>query len=282
MSKITNKLNLPKSFINYADSSNVHTYEPNTYSVTELLSGTREIVLRRRHRDEITTDICDMIPALFGTAVHKVLEENGDSNCQQEVQMSTTFGKYILFGICDVLNVEEELIEDYKTCSVSKVMKKDFDDWRKQGLSYAYIQLTKGIIVRHLKFYALMKDWSKIKSLSVSNYPSSPIYIWEMDIQDSDFDYIQGWLKQKFADIEKAESELPECSNEERWYTGDTFAVLKTNKDLRATKVFASEQEAQDFVQNKMNGVGIIQKREGENLKCLYYCDCSKFCQKGV
>ena len=55
---LTNKLNLPQPFVDAA--TNDHEYTEGRYSVTELLGGTCEAILKRRHSDELTDDVADM------------------------------------------------------------------------------------------------------------------------------------------------------------------------------------------------------------------------------
>lgn len=282
---ITNKLNLPAPFVKYA-SQDSHERKPHQYSVTELLQPIRVILLSRMHEDEIERDVADTIPALFGTAVHKVIEENTDpaENTFTEDQMSTTFGEDIVTGRIDYLDLNNATIRDYKTCSVSKVMKQDFEEWRYQLLMYAYlVWKTRGEMIRHLEIIALLKDWSKIKSSTSINYPQSGVYTWRYEIQDSDYDFIEKWMADRLAEINHhiENGSLPECSNEERWYTGDKWAVFKKAGDKRAAKVLDSEQEAHDYITSDCGGVGEIQFREGESTRCKFYCDCCRFCKKG-
>ena len=84
---LTNKLNLPQPFVDAA--TNDHEYTEGRYSVTELLGGTCEAILKRRHDSEITEDVSQRIWAVFGTAVHKVLQEAEATETQlQENWMS--------------------------------------------------------------------------------------------------------------------------------------------------------------------------------------------------
>ena len=72
--KITNKLNLPQPFVDAV--TREYQYKDKQYSVTAILKDVREILLTRRHNDEIEQDVADMIWLIFGTAVHKVLEDS--------------------------------------------------------------------------------------------------------------------------------------------------------------------------------------------------------------
>ena len=280
---ITNKLNLPEAFVR-ATSSDDHKFEPMRFSVTELLLPTKQIVLQREHFDEIKEDVADRIPAMIGTAIHALLEKLAPENVETESKIESQFDQFTLAGKIDCLIVDDQEIDDYKSCSVSKVMKKDFQDWLNQGLMYALlVYLKRNIIIRKFKIYALMKDWSKLKANCSADYPQSAIYVWEYNIQDSDYDYITTFIKNKFNEIQLAmmsHNQL-ECTDEERWYTGTKYAVYKKAGDLKAAKVFDTEEEAHQFITEKCNGTGEIQVRPGEYLKCKYYCNAKEFCNQG-
>ena len=275
--KITNKLNLPEVFVKLATSDKE--YKDHRYSVTELLMPTREIILNRKYAHEIETDVADTIPALFGTAIHKIFEEAEPENA--EVKLETVInGEDTIVGIID--KIRDDAIEDYKTCSVSKVMKQDFDDWKLQGFIYAWMWFLKtGEIKRVFRNRALMKDWSKIKAAMSSDYPKSPIYTYECRIEDSDYDFAERYVHDKLKDIHRAELiNLPECTDSERWYTGTKYAVYKKVGDARAAYVADTEEDAHNYITNRCNGAGEIQVRKGEYLKCNYYCSCNKFCNQ--
>lgn len=272
--KYTNKLNLPEVFVNIYRDRDTKEPIPHRYSVTELLSPIRVIKLSRVYYKEIEEDISECIPALFGSAVHKIFEEHSNKE-EAEVKLEYQIGEDIIVGVID--HVKDDLIEDYKTCSVSKVTKKDFSDHELQIKLYAYLRFKKyNIITRKGKLYYLMKDWSKVKATYSSDYPKSPVYTHEFDIQDSDYDYIEGFIHDRLALINQ--DLLPSCSDEEKWYTGTKYAVFKKAGDKRAAIVCDTEQEAHDYITNKCDGAGEIEVRKGNYLKCDLYCNVSKFC----
>ena len=57
--KITNKMNLPQAFVEMAQSD--YTPTPKQYSATALLKSIREVILERRHGNEIEQDVSDMV-----------------------------------------------------------------------------------------------------------------------------------------------------------------------------------------------------------------------------
>jgi hypothetical protein len=56
---LTNSLNLPQPFVDAATSN--HKYKSDRYSVTEVLGGTCEAILKRRHQGEGDEDVADII-----------------------------------------------------------------------------------------------------------------------------------------------------------------------------------------------------------------------------
>ena len=70
--QITNTLNLPAAFV-HAVSTERHN-APHCYSATTLNKGAKEIVLTDRHYDEITVDASEQVWAVFGTAVHRIMQ----------------------------------------------------------------------------------------------------------------------------------------------------------------------------------------------------------------
>ena len=269
--KITNKQGLPEVFEKIVSSKPP---KPHRYSITELLNPVREIKLTRKFWDDIEMDVTDCVNMLFGSAVHKVFEENSPYE-ESEVKYEVQFGEDTVVGIADV--VKDDEISDYKTATTSK---KDYSDYEEQILAYALLRFKKtGYITRKGKAIVLFKDWSKIKASAGGNYPQSPIYVHMFDIHDSDYDYIEKKIIDKLKLIN--EKEIPECTDEEKWYTGTKYAVYRKAGDKKAAIVCDTEEEAHGYITNKCDGAGEIEVRKGEYLKCKHYCNCYKFCMKG-
>lgn len=266
----TNKLNLPSVFTKIASSKEPI---PHRYGITELLGSTKEIKLTRKHWNDIEIDVSDCVNMLFGSAVHKVFEENSCYE-ESEVKYEVQFGNDIVVGIADV--VKDDEISDYKTATTSK---KDYKDYEEQIMAYALLRFKKtGYITRKGKAIVLFKDWSKIKAASGGNYPQSPIYVHMFDIQDSDYDYIENKIKNKLNILNS--DNIIDCTEEERWYTGTKYAVYKNVSDKKALYVTDNEEDAHNYITNKCNGAAEIQIRRGEYLKCKHYCNCNKFCDQ--
>ena len=275
---ITNKLRLPQQLVNMAKRD--YKFEPNEYRVTQLLKGIRETILERRHYHEIEQDVSDMIWLLFGTAVHSIIEHHKEADHEfKEERIKIRIGNYILSGKFDLYNAETKTITDYKTCSIWKVVNGDYEDWRRQLLIYAYMLQSIGFPVEKAEIIALMKDHSKSQAKIKADYPKQPVKKITFTFTEKDFAEIESWLHQRFEEIAKAEKlpddELPLCTPEERFNSGDKFAVMKKGRKT-ALRVLDSYEKAEEWME--YNGGDYIEVRKGEDKKCQDYCSACEFC----
>lgn len=277
--KITNRSGLPQAFVNMA--TNEYGYKPKRYSVTSLLKGTREILLTRRHDDGIQQDCSDMIWLLFGQAVHSILEKYADKNDYAEKKLAVTLDNgYTVSGILDCYNTKDNIIEDYKTASVWKVMFGDFGDWEKQGLLYDWqLRHAEGIESSKIRFTAILKDWSKNDAKRKSDYPKQPVFVFEFVPTQEKRDWTDNFVREKMDDIIKCEmlkdNELPMCSADERWKNDDKWRVMKKGRKT-ALRVLPTEGEAVEWQYE--NGGDYIEVELGVDRKCAEYCSCCEFC----
>jgi len=266
--KITNHKNLPSAFVNIAEDE--HERKTKHYSVTEILNGTREILLKRRHWDDLTTDVSDMIWAVWGSAVHELLEKHDTTNITELSLKTEIKDGYYLTGRCDLFNEDKHTIEDYKTASVWKVVNEDYEDWHKQGMMYAWLALKNGLIVNEVKFYALLKDWSVSKARYDKNYPQHPIYTYKFDVDSSALREIESFVRTKFDDLiineDTLDNELPVCSEKERWATATKWAVMKKGRKS-AVKLYENKEDLPDVLHPYY-----IEERKGQDKKCENYC----------
>ncbi|MEN6550231.1 MAG: PD-(D/E)XK nuclease family protein [Armatimonadia bacterium] len=276
--KITNHLGLPAPLVAAAASN--YEPDPREWRVTSLLKGTREAVLERRHAAEIERDAADMIWLVFGTAVHTLLAASTETEAQiKEERLRVPVGDYVLTGQFDLYDADEEVVIDYKTASVWKIIYGDFADWRRQLLIYAWILRETGFDCRAGQVVALLKDHSKREAKHRAGYPPYPVYVQRFEFAEADFVECKAWLEAKFAEIKAAEALpdalLPPCTDEERYNDGAKYAVMAKGKK-RALRVLDSREEAEAWI--KSNGGDSIEERPGEDKKCLEYCAAAAFC----
>ena len=274
---VTNRLRLPEAFVK-AVSTTRHN-EAGCFSATTLNKGAKEIILTDRHFDEITVDAADSVWAVWGTAVHALLESQPDNNFHEEsfkVPVSNSF----VTGQVDSYDMENGVINDWKTASVWKVQFNDFKDWRAQGLTYAWLLQQSGLEVKKCRFVALLKDHSKTKAKTDSSYPQSPVFIYEFDVTAADLEETAARILAKVQEIESAykldDDAIEPCSAEERWADGEKWAVMKNGRKT-AIKLFDNSADA-DAMAGEMGNAYYVEHRPAISRKCGDYCNCKDFC----
>ena len=273
---VTNKLNLPQAIV---DAVSVERHNQNgSYSATTLLHGACETVLTERYYDKIEVDAADSIWAIFGTAVHSVLEGQNTNTLKEQFYSVDVLNSKVT-GRVDSYDPDTKTIHDYKTASVWKVQFEDFEDWRKQGLIYAWLMTKCGLEVKKCEFLAMLKDHSKSKAKIDAGYPQLPLYKYEFDVTEENLAEIETFINNRVAELEEVEKladwEIKPCSKEERWATEDKFAVMKTGRKT-AIKLFDTKEEAEKNL-SALGGT-YIEERKGQDKKCGDYCVCSAFC----
>ena len=275
--QVTNRLHLPEAFVK-AVSLERHN-KAGCYSATTLNKGTKEIILQERHWDEFTTDAADNVWAVWGTAVHALFETINDDNFHEE-KFDVAVGNSRVTGVVDSYDMTHAIINDWKTASVYKVMKQDFSDWYKQGMTYAWLLKQSGLDVRHCRFIALLKDHSKSKAKTDAGYPQSPVFTYEFDVTPEELQQTGERIRAKIAEIEAAEKmgddEIAPCSAEERWADGDKWAVMKNGRKT-AVRVFDSEIDAEACA-GALGNSHYVEHRPAVSRKCGDYCLCKDFC----
>ena len=281
--KITNKKDLPQALVDLVKNSQFG-FTEKCYSATTILNPTRYVILNRRHNDELEVDVSECINQVLGTATHSIIEKFDKTGYAEVYLKEEIRDDYFLTGKCDLYNEETFALEDYKTATVWKIKFADFDDWRKQGLIYAWLLIKKGHHVEKVRFHALLKDWTarekRLADLKGDFYPDSQVYTYEFKITSADLVEIESFIRSKFDELIESEKlsddELLDCGEKDTWYTGDKYAVYGKSR-YKAIRVFETEKEAKDWLENK--GGEEIVARKGEYRKCQDYCECCKFCK---
>ena len=265
--KITNKLNLPDMLQRAVEKD--YQYRDKRYSITSLLDPDRVLMLKRRHNDEIEQDVSECIWMLFGTVTHYVLETGIEcrENEYVEEHLEYTFPSgYTLSGIIWTV-----------------IYGSNNEHWKKQLQMGAYLHYKEhGNWINKGRIIAILKDFNKKDSLLKDNYPKLPVQVINFDLGTPE--EVEEWIVKRFKRIEYLEKlsdlDLPLCSMEERFNTGDKYAVKK-KVWKKAFRVFDSLDEARELLielERKYPGEYEIEERIGEDKKCKDYCSCCQFC----
>ena len=281
--KLTNQMNLPQPFVDAASRS--YAYRPKRYSVTSILKGARQCILERRHDAEIEQDVADQVWAIFGTAVHSILENATETETQlKENKLVVDMPNgYQLSGIFDLYDDATGTVTDYKTASVWKFNFGEFDDWRKQTLIYCWMLRQIGFDAHRGEIVSMLKDHSKTQA-KIGKHPAHPVQRISWEFSDAEIDECGAWLKTRFEEFAAAEQlpddRLPMCTKEERWGKDDVWAVKKKGS-VRASKLHKSEADAEADAAARTEREGrqyVVEFRPGEDARCRDYCSACKFC----
>jgi len=279
--ELTNNAGLPQALV---DAVTNDPYQQSGHiSVTGLIQPPRIKQLTTRHRDEISIDASDRIWMLLGSNVHEIIERANQKDALQEERLSMEVLGWKVTGATDLY--DNGVITDFKTTSVWSVLHGIKSDWEIQCNLYAELWRNAGWPVDGLQIIAILRDWSKHQVKKSQDYPkyqvvTLPVKLW---LPEDAHEYMteRVTLHQEAEGLK--DEDLPLCSPSERWYRGDTFAVMKATQK-RAKRVLDTEGAAMEWIDNlpekKREGLR-VEKRIGENVRCLNYCDCSKFCSFG-
>jgi len=281
--KLTNRNNLPEVFVNLLTRS---TYSKGKahLSATELLNSPQIVQLRRKHWDDIEEDVSDKIFALFGTAMHAILEHGKSDDSIVEERLHINIDGWNISGAIDLQepNPSGISIKDYKTTGAWAVMHEKID-WEQQLNIYAYlVEKVKCIPVTDLAIVAIIRDWSRRDAQTKENYPEAPIKVipinlWSLQERE---DFIRERIQlhsNAYLSTEMDDDHMP-CTPSEMWEKETVYAIRKIG-GARAKSLHKTQEEAEEKLAELGKGYE-IETRKGERTRCKEYCQVSKFCKQ--
>lgn len=277
--KITNKGGLPGVIVAMAQADvEKHAPKDGTISVTELVSSPRIYQLKKRHWNDMTQDVDDMIDMLLGTAWHKALEGHKGEHEIAEHRFHCDTKPLKLSGQIDLYDPKTKTITDHKTAKVFSYILGDHKDYEQQLNCYRYLLEMNNMDVEHIDIFWTLKDWSWRKVAQDPDYPKTraltqPIPLWSMADTHK---FIQERLDLHHAQGKTPDDGLPECTPEDMWEREPTFAVKKSGVKT-AKRVLSSMDAARGWVAEQKSITGLsIEERPGERVKCEQFCVLSK------
>jgi hypothetical protein len=278
---ITNKLRLPEGLVKAVAPDGVTERHNGAgcISATTLIQGIKHIILTERHWDELTDDVSDRIWAVWGTAVHSLLEQEGENEFT-ELDMAHKAGGMTVTGRIDNYDMRNGVICDYKTASVWKVKMNDFEDWHTQGMIYAWLLHNNGFAAHTCRFIALLKDHSRADAAREHRYPKNPVYVYEFDVNFLSLMKIDGFIRGRVREYlrcaELPDDRIPPCAPGERWERASKYAVMKRGRKS-AVRLLDGKDAAEDMAAELGKG-HYVEHRPGESVKCQSFCLCRRFC----
>lgn len=267
--QITNNLGLPEPLVN-AIRNDPYTRGDSDISVTTLIGPPQIRRLLEKHRDVLSEDASERIWALLGQSVHTILERAKSSGIQER-RLYMKVGDKTLSGQFDHLVLLPDcVLQDYKVTSVWPVIFGK-DEWEWQLNVLAELCEQNGYTVDRLQIVAIIRDWQRSKAGLDPTYPDNqvkviPIRLWPKERR-------LAYIKERMALHFDGEVE---CTDRDRWYQGDTFAVKKKD-GKQALRVLDTEQDAINWMAETGRG-DLIEKRSGAYRRCQTYCPVRTVC----
>lgn len=290
--KLKNETNLPETIVRVAERLvNSHPkFQNDMYSVTELLKSEKQIVLARRHTDDIEMDVQDTFSMWNGTAIHGLLEESADKDrFDPETRFVLDMGNVKISGGYDLYDTKDNILYDYKTTKVATYQKNvsgSETKWVDQLYVYCKgIQLVHGKRPDKVVVIAMLTDHSKIKAQADPMYPQHPIMKieWKTDDAEMDAEIISELSDkaERVKNIMESGEEPPKCTYRDCWCTED-YAITKPGLK-RALKTFDNAADARSYYDSmeKKSEYRIIH-RISNAMNCKNYCQCREFCKQGI
>lgn len=285
--QITNRFNLPATLLN-AVQDDEYDKGDSVLSVTQLISPPRIVLLQDVNKDNLTVDVVDRVPALLGTAVHKIIEKGSKDlpNHIVEERLFAEINGWKISGAVDLQIKREDgtwEINDYKVTSVYSVMDEKVE-WIQQLNCYAFLStLVHGRNVQSLKIVAILRDWQRKQAEVKPDYPQSQVVVvdiplWTMDDQ-ANFIHSRVRLHQIAKNKVDNNELIPYCSDQERWLRGETWAVMKEGRKS-AIKLHDSKEDAERHA-GELGPGHSIDHRAGTPVRCAGgYCLVSQWCRQ--
>tara|TARA_R110002153_G_scaffold111021_2_gene252645 strand:- start:17254 stop:18171 length:918 start_codon:yes stop_codon:yes gene_type:complete len=300
--KITNKFGMPQPFVDFAINDKYSKGKADI-SVTSLIDSPRVRTMKDHYNDLIEVDAVDMVWALFGTAVHSVLESSNtysrighpSDKIINEERLYSKVNGWTLSGAIDRQEINNDVltIVDYKVTSAWSVIFGK-PEWENQLNCYAYLckqkYLNTNIKVGSLKICAILRDWNRREAERKEDYPQAPIVFVNITLWDDD--KLDSYISRRISEHQDAQvnydidGSFPLCTNDERWRKKNSWAVKKV-KLKRALKVFGDEASAlifqKEYQKHRLheNDRTEIEFRGGEYTRCQgNYCSVAEFCDQ--
>ena len=270
--KITNKHGLPQAFVN-AVVNDPYDAGHSDISTTSLIDAPQRRALLYKHRSDLVEDVSDRIWALLGSAVHHILERAEDEHAMVEERLFAEVEGWTISGQYDRYLPKTKTIQDWKVTTVYKAQS-DPGDWERQLNVLAWLARRNGMEVERLQICAIMRDWAKSRSMQDGSYPAANVMVIDVPIWPDAV--TEEYIRERVQLHQDArDGNAKPCTDEERWYTGDSWAVKKPNAK-RAFRVFNSRPEAMEALTDDM----IVEHRPGEYKRCAQYCEAAPFCSQ--
>lgn len=296
MTKITNILGLPEPLVRAVE-NDPYDSGPAHISVTSLIGPARKRRLEIDNADQISEDASQRVWALMGQVAHGILER-ADVGGITERRLFIERHGWTISGQFDRLCLFNHALQDWKVTSTYAIKGGYRDEWIAQLNIYGLMARLHGYHVDRLEIVAILRDWSKAKARHAQDsYPQQPVVKIAIPIWPDA--KIASFIKSRLIAHGRAQTELPDCTPEERWERPATFRIMKTG-NVKATSRHDTLENAKSYLQHlnekaatKVAGKTVgttkrpkkpdtyrIEREAAEQVRCKDYCPAAPFCDQ--
>jgi hypothetical protein len=292
--RFTNKFGLPDTILRAAQVNDaLYSKGEVDRSVTQLIAPPRIDALRKAHFQEFEKDLSEEWWALFGSAVHHILEMGAAPNQMVEERLFMEIDGWKISGMADLQEYHKDdavsvsvTISDYKVTTAYALTQEGGvkPEWVQQLNLLAYlVHHNKIVRVKELQVVAIVRDWQRSQAAIDPLYPIAPVVrlkvpLWSLKKQEA-YLYERVGLHRETQMLMELGEELPECTDEERWMHGHTWAIMKAG-GKKATKVYDNEAEALADLKDRKPGYN-AEFRPGKSVRCEgNYCGVAEWCSQ--
>lgn len=238
--------------------------------------------------DNLEQDVADRIPALLGSAVHKIIEK-GSKDIPGHIVEERLFCEILGWKISGAVDLQIDNgdgtweINDYKVTSVYSVQTEK-PEWEQQLNCYAYLAYrSMGRRVNSLKIIAILRDWSNKQAEISPSYPQSRVLA--VDIPVWPFEDQEAFVYERIATHQAAQKSVDSgenliyCTDQERWLRGEAWALMKEGRKS-AVRLYDNKEEAERDCESAGAGHSVVH-RPGNPIRCSgNYCLVSRWCKQ--
>ena len=285
--QITNRFNLPETLVR-AVMNDEYDKGDSRMSVTQLISPPRVVQLQAANAGNLQQDVVDRIPALLGTAVHKIVEK-GSANLPGHVVEERMFAEVDGWRISGAVDLQIDngdgtwSINDYKVTGTYSVQA-DKPEWEQQLNCYAWLAYKNyGRRVTRLQIVAILRDWMRKQAEISPGYPQSQVVmvdvpLWTVEEQEA-------FIRARVAIHQSAQSSVDSglslvyCTDEERWLRGEVWALMKEGRKS-AVKLYDNKEDA-GRASGEAGAGHYVVHRPGNYVRCAgNYCLVASWCRQ--
>lgn len=285
--KITNHYGLPETLVRAVEDDEYDKGD-SRISVTQLISPPRIVQLQELNKDRLEQDVTARIPALIGTAVHKIIEK-GSKGMPGHIVEERLFAEVLGWKISGAVDLQIDngdgtwSINDYKNVSVYSIQNEK-PEWEQQLNCYAWLSYVNyGRRVTSLKIVAILRDWMRKQAEINPNYPQSQVVVvdipvWSTEEQEK-FIAERVVLHQAAQNAVDTGEPLSYCTDEERWLRGEVWALMKEGRKS-AVRIYDNIEEA-GRAQGEAGAGHYVEHRPGTYVRCAgNYCLVAGWCKQ--